>query len=69
MSKVRNTVSRFSHFRLETLLCGDDNLDYKTNVAIVLAEHEFIKDSENFNCVSYEILFYTAIYLIVFGFH
>ena len=33
---LRNTVSRFSHFRLE-MLYGDDNLDYKTNVAIVLA--------------------------------
>ena len=45
---LRNTVLRFSHFRLETLLYGDDNLDYETNVAIVLAVHEFIKDSERF---------------------
>ena len=45
---LRNTVLRFSHFRLETLLYGDDNLDYETNVVIVLAVHEFIKDSEKF---------------------
>ena len=45
---LRNIVLRFSHFRLETLLYGDDNLDYETNVAIVLAVHEFIKDSERF---------------------
>ena len=43
---LRNTVSRY--FRLETLLYGDDNLDYKTDVAIVLAVNEFIKDSERF---------------------
>ena len=30
---LRNTVLRFNHFRLETQLYGDDNLDYKTNVA------------------------------------
>ena len=41
-----NTVSRFSHFRLETLLHSNINLDYETNIAIVLAVHEFIKDSE-----------------------
>ena len=45
---LRNTVLRVSHFRLETLLYGDDNLNYKTNFAIVLAVHEFIKDSERF---------------------
>ena len=45
---LHNTVSRFSHFKLETLLYGDDNLDYKTNFAIVLAEHEYIKDYEMF---------------------
>ena len=45
---LRNTVSMFSHFRLETLWYGDDNLDYETNVVIVLAVHEFIKDSERF---------------------
>ena len=38
----------FSHFRFETLLYGDDNLDYETNVVIVLAVHEFIKDFEKF---------------------
>ena len=42
------TVLRFSYFRLETLLYGDDNLDYETNVAIALAVHEFIKNSERF---------------------
>ena len=45
---LRNIVLGFSHFRLETLLYGDDDLDYETNVAIVLAVHEFIKDSEIF---------------------
>ena len=45
---LRNTVSMFSHFRFETLLYGDDNLDYETNVVIVLAEHEFIENSERF---------------------
>ena len=58
----------FSHFRLETLLYGDDNLDYKTNVTIVLVVHEFIKSLKDFKCVSYEILFYIIVYLI-FGFH
>ena len=43
---LRNTVSRLSHFRLETY--GDDNLDDETNVAIVLSVREFIKDSERF---------------------
>ena len=45
---LQSTVSRFSHFRLTTLLYDDDNLDYKTNIAIVLAVHEFSKDSERF---------------------
>ena len=45
---LRNTVTRFSQFRLETLLYGDDDLDYESNVAIILAVHEFIKDSERF---------------------
>ena len=45
---LRNTVTRFSQFRLETLLYGDDNLDYESNVASILAVHEFIKDSERF---------------------
>ena len=45
---LRNTVTRSSQFRFETLLYGDDNLDYESNVAIILAVHEFIKDSERF---------------------
>ena len=45
---LRNTVTRSSQFRLETLLYGDDDLDYESNVAIILAVHEFIKDSERF---------------------
>ena len=45
---LRNTVTRASQFRLETLLYGDDDLDYESNVAIILAVHEFIKDSERF---------------------
>ena len=44
---LRNTVSMFSHSIFETLLCGDDNLDNETNIVIVLAVHEFIKDSES----------------------
>ena len=43
---LQNTVLRFSHFGLETLLYGDDNLNNETNVAIVLVVHEFIKDPE-----------------------
>ena len=43
---LRNTVTRCSQFRIETLLYGDDDLDYESNVAIILALHEFIKDSE-----------------------
>ena len=45
---LRNNLSRFSHFRLETLLYGENNLDYNTNVAIVQMVHEFIKVSEKF---------------------
>ena len=45
---LRNTVTRSSQFRLETILYGDDDLDYESNVAIILAVHEFIKDSERF---------------------
>ena len=45
---LQNTASRFNHCRLETLLYGDGNFDYETNVAIVLAVLEFIKDSERF---------------------
>ena len=33
---------------LKHLLYGDDNLDYETNVAIVLAVHNIIKHSERF---------------------
>ena len=33
-------------FRLETLLYGDDDFDYESNVVIILAVHEFIKDSK-----------------------
>ena len=36
------------HNRLETILYGDDDLDYESNFAIILAVHEFIKDSERF---------------------
>ena len=47
---LQNTVSRFSRFRLETLLYGDDNFDDDANVATVglLAVHEFIKFPERF---------------------
>ena len=45
---LRNIVTRSSQFRLETLLYGDNDLDYESNTAIILAVHEFIKDSERF---------------------
>ena len=45
---LKNTVTRYSQFRLETLLYGDDNLDYESNVEIILTVQEFIKDSEKF---------------------
>ena len=48
---LRNTVTRSSQFRL---LYGDDDLDYESNVAIILAVHEFIKVSERFwLCILY----------------
>ena len=51
---LRNTVTRSSQFRLETLLYGDDDLDYESNVAIILAVHEVFKDSERFIlCILY----------------
>ena len=46
--KLRGIVTRHTEFKLETLLYGDDNIDYINNVLIVQAVHEFIKDSERF---------------------
>ena len=45
---LRNTVPRSSQFKLETLLYGDDDFDYEFSFALMLAVHEFIKDSERF---------------------
>ena len=39
-------VTKFRHFRLEAY--GDDNLNCETNVVVVLAGHEFIKNPEIF---------------------
>ena len=43
---LRNTVTKFRHFRLEAY--GDDNLNCETNVDVLLAGHEFIKNPEIF---------------------
>ena len=49
-----NNVTRSSPFKLETLQYGDDDLDYGSNIAIILAVHVFIKDSERFRlCILY----------------
>ena len=45
---LQNIVSRFTEFKLETLLLGDKNLDNADNITIILAVHDYIKDSESF---------------------
>ena len=42
---LRNTVTKFRHFRLEAY--GDDNLNCETIVAVLLAGHEFIMRHRN----------------------
>ena len=43
-----NIVSRSSQFKLEPVLYGNDDFDYESNIAILLAVREFIKDSDRF---------------------
>ena len=45
---IQNIVSRFTEFKLKTLLFGDKNLDNVDNTTIILAAHDHIKDSERF---------------------
>lgn len=42
--KLRDIATRLSKFKLETLLFGDENIDYDNNVLIVQAVHQFIED-------------------------
>ena len=46
---LRQTVAQFTDFNLETLLFGDDDLEFQDKVTIILAVHEFIKDSDRFS--------------------
>ena len=65
---LRNTVTRSSEFSLGTLLYGDYNLDYESNIAILLAVHEFIKDSERFwLCILY--VYISKLHSIDYNFH
>ena len=41
-------VSRFTEFKLETLLFGDENIDNAGNITILLAVHDCIKDPGRF---------------------
>ena len=45
---IKLSVSRLTEFKVETLLFGDNNIDYKDNVTIMLAVHEYIKDTGRF---------------------
>ena len=45
---LQNIVSRYSEFKLETLLFGDTNIDNVDNITIILAVHDSIKNSERF---------------------
>ena len=42
---LQNSVSRLEEFKVETLLFGDSKIDYEDNVTIMLAVHEYIKDT------------------------
>ena len=46
--KLRDIVARLTEFKLETLLFGDENIDYVNNVSIVQAVHKFIEDTDRF---------------------
>ena len=41
---LQNIASRFTEFKLETLLLGDKNLDNAYDITIILAVHDYIKD-------------------------
>ena len=43
---LQNIVSRYTDFKLETLLFGDTNIDNVDNITIILAVHDYIKNSE-----------------------
>ena len=45
---LQNIVSRYTEFKLETLLFGDTNIDNVDNITIILAVHDYIKNSERF---------------------
>ena len=45
---LQNIVSRYTEFKLETLLFGDTNIDNEDNITIILAVHDYIKNSERF---------------------
>ena len=45
---LQNIVSRFTEFKLETLLFEDKNLDNADNITTILAVHDYINDSERF---------------------
>ena len=45
---LQNIVSRFTEFKLDTLFFGDKNLDNADDITIILAVHDYIKDSERF---------------------
>ena len=45
---LHNFVSRLAEFKVETSLFGDRKIDYEDNVTIMLAVHEYIKDTERF---------------------
>ena len=44
----QNSVFRLAEFKVETLLFGDSKIDYEINVTIMLAVHEYIKDTGRF---------------------
>ena len=46
---LRDAVSEFADFTVHNLLFGDDTIDFNNNIEIVLAVHDFIKDSERFS--------------------
>ena len=45
---LQNIVSRYTEFKLETLLFGDTNIDNVDNITIILAVHDYIKNSGRF---------------------
>ena len=46
--KLRDVVNRFTEFKIETLLHGDDSISYDDNLEILQGVHDFIKDSDRF---------------------